>query len=255
MTITTPDIGLEENQELWKISEAAKRWVLANLISIGWFSAGDPGPRPSFDLLAERGTFGRSQPVMGHADGHIVIDVAEADPTEIVRRRENLSEPYRTMLGHFRHEIAHFLFIRLSDETAFLPEFHALFGDEATDYGSALDNYYAQGPASNWRDNYITAYASSHPHEDWAETASHVLHLWDVIDSARAVGMAVQRQSPPAPREMDWLSEALDLGIALNHVNRSMGLEDLYPFVISPVVRQKLEMASRFLIRPARHSW
>lgn len=243
MTRTHPDMAMPENADLWARAEAAKRWVLANLMRHGWFGPGDTGPSPIFDLLAEATRHGPSSTVMGHADGLITINVAEADPAEIVARRERMEEPYRTMIGHYRHELAHFLFLRLSaEDPGFVAAFRQLFGDESADYSAALERHYARDDDGTWRPSHISHYASAHPHEDWAETAAHALHLTDLLDSARALGFADAGTS-------NDLVGAMDLGIALNHLNRSMGMEDLYPFVVSKAVRQKLDFASQALDR------
>ena len=248
MTVTHPDLTVARNLELWSRSEAAKRWVLSNLMSLGWFGSHDEGRRPTFHLLAEKTARGAAQPVMGHADGEITINVAEADPVEIIRRRERMGEPYRTMIGHYRHELAHFLFARLSANPAFLEAFRDQFGDETSDYGQALKRYYETGAPDDWIDRHISAYATSHPHEDWAETAAHVLHLIDVVDSAYAAGLREGSERPNVADTGKLLSEGIDLGLALNHVNRSMGLGDVYPFVITPIVHRKLAFAHRSIV-------
>lgn len=248
LTETHPDLSVPENTARWAKSEAAKRWVLVNLMSLGWFDASDQGLSPTFDFLAEKTGAGKAAPVMGHADGHITINVAEADPAEIVVRRLRMGEPYRTMIGHFRHELAHFLFYRLSDQPEFLSEFRQLFGDETADYGAALDRYYADGPAADWQTGHISAYASSHPHEDWAETAAHVLHLVDMVDTARAVDL-VRAPEVTDQRAEEVISAAVDLGLAVNQINRAMGLGDIYPFVITQQVLDKMIFAYRFVTR------
>lgn len=236
MTQTHPDVTVPENLSLWSKAENAKRWVLANLGRLGWFRSHDDGTRPVFDLLSEKTRGGKEHMVMGHDDGLITINVTEANPAEIVARREQMGEPYRTLIGHFRHEIAHFLFLRLAEHEEFLTQFRALFGDERTDYEAALKDYYQRPVDDSWQHAHISRYASAHPHEDWAETAAHAMHLSDLVDSARAVNFLPKSSS-------DILTDGMELGIALNHVNRSMGLEDVYPFVVSPIARDKLEFA------------
>lgn len=240
MTNTRPDLSVEGNDVLWQRAEAAKRQVLSQLMSLGWFTSQDPGARPVFNLLAEQTAQGQIQPMMGHLNGCITINVAEANPAEIVARREEMDEPYRTMIGHFRHEIAHFLFLRLSELPSFLDRFRCLFGDERTDYAQALAQYHDADARPNWREVHITRYAASHPHEDWAETAAHALHLRDVVESAAAVDLGPDAMPKDAEHA---IATALELTLALNHVNRSMGLGDLYPFVVSPDVRAKLRFA------------
>ena len=251
MTEIIPDTFRLKNIALWADAETAKRWVLANLGRWGWFTASDAGTRPRFHLLSEKTRRGSEHIIMGHDDGLITINVTEADPAQRAKRREELSERLRTMTAHFRHEIAHFLFVRLSESPAFLAAFRELFGDETTDYGEALDRHYKNGAPANYEINHVTRYASSHPHEDWAETVAHMLHLTDIVDSASATGLdkdGVPARGYDAYRETEGealILQAVELGLALNHVNRSMGLQDLYPFVISANVRSKLIFAHR----------
>ena len=248
-TEVIPDAFHDDNRALWAEAEAAKRWVLANLGRWGWFGDRDPGLRPRFHLLSERTRSGRAPVVMGHASGLVTINVVEADPAELVRRRQALGEPYRTMIGHFRHELAHFLFERLAAAPAFVEGFRALFGDERADYAKALERHYAEGPPEDWAERCVTPYAAAHPHEDWAESVAHLLHLTDLADSAAAAGLAMDGAPPrgwDAYAEADaarLIGAAAGLGLAFNHVNRSMGLFDLYPFVLGPLVRDKLGFA------------
>ena len=254
MTEVVPDAFQHGNAALWADAETAKRWALAGLRRWRWFGAGDFGPRPVFHLLSERTATGPLPVSMGHAAGVVTINVVEGDPAELVRRREALGEPYRTMLGHFRHEIAHFLFDRLAAARAgFLGGFRALFGDERADYAAALERHHAFGPPEGWARDRVTAYAAAHPHEDWAETAAHALALSDLADSAAAAGLAPP-DAPPlsadayAERDAERLfARAAALGVALNHANRAMGLDDLYPFVLTPIVRDKLAFAQAAL--------
>jgi hypothetical protein len=163
-----------------------------------------------------------------------------------VRRRIDLGEPLRTMIGHFRHELGHFFFTRLCERADFIEAFRGLFGDERADYAAALKRHYDEGPLVGWQGNYVSAYSSAHPHEDWAECFAHLLHLTDIVDSFVAAGL--DSEAAPAPdydpyaeREADRLiTFGAELGIALNHINRSMGLADVYPFVLTPQIREKL---------------
>ena len=77
---------------------------------------------------------------------------------------------YRTVLGHFRHEVGHYYWDRLIDKTPFLKECRELFGDDRADYAEALKKHYAQGPPPDWMETHISAYATTHPWEDWAES-------------------------------------------------------------------------------------
>lgn len=186
MTALAPDTAIPDAIPNWAQTEAAKRWVLDNLGRWHWFRPEDPGTRPMFHILAE----GPTPVAMGHANGVVTISVAEADEVLRTTRREALEEPYRTMIGHMRHEISHMLWWRLSLRADFLEAFRSVFGDEREDYQAALQRHYSNGPPSDWRQRFITTYASAHPHEDWAETAAHLLHLTDITDSVVAAGFS-----------------------------------------------------------------
>lgn len=259
MTEVIPDPALSRNGPLWAEGEEAKRWVLTTLDRWGWFGPYDIGKPPKFHFLAEATRHGKARITMGHADGLITMNVMEADPVIRTSRREKLGENYRTMMGHLRHELAHFIFQRMSEKPDFVAAFRALFGDERADYGKALTRHYDQGPPQGWEGHFITPYASAHPHEDWAETVAHLMHLTDILDSSVAVqvarAVAPERPDDPytATDSEQLILASLDLGLALNHVNRAMGLADLYPFVLSPKVREKLIFAHQW-IGPARGS-
>ncbi len=249
MTEVVPDTFSDSNRALWTEAEAAKRWVLDNLAGWGWFTATDTGPRPRFHLVSEITRHGQAPVVMGHAGGVVTINVTEADPVEQVRRRTLLDEPYRTMHGHFRHELAHFLYLRLSDAPGFLNAVGALMGDASIPYAASLEAYYNSGPPEDWPDRFVSAYAAAHPHEDWAETTAHLLHLTDILDSAQAAGLG-QPGAPDAYATKDaeaLIYNASTFGLSLNHVNRAMGLPDLYPFVLSPRVQDKLRLVHYWL--------
>ncbi|MBM9593968.1 zinc-binding metallopeptidase family protein [Roseitranquillus sediminis] len=257
MTRTVPDAFQGDNRSLWTQAELAKRWVLANLGRWGWFKEADQGPRPVFDLLSETTASGDVQVTMGHDSGLVTINVAEADPETRVSRREGLGEKYRTMVGHFRHELGHFFFERMSRDEAFLDRFRVLFGDERADYGEALKAHYARADGDEAPPaEHITNYATAHPHEDWAETFAHLLHLADITDSFVAAGLhspTLAEGTYDSYQETDseqLLTVAAELGIALNHVNRSMGHSDLYPFVISAPVREKLGFVHEWIREP-----
>lgn len=254
MTALAPDPSIPNAVPNWALTEAAKRWVLDNLGRWHWFRPEDGGAPPVFHMLAE----GTTPVQMGHAGGVVTISVAEADPVIVAARRDALQEPYRTMIGHMRHEISHMLWWRLSLREDFMAGFRAVFGDERADYPAALQRHYAEGPPADWRDGYITAYASAHPHEDWAETAAHLLHLTDIADSFTASGLSAPglpgpNWDPYSETDSDRLiTAAAGIAMAVNHVNRSMGLSDLYPFALSQQARRKLAFAHDWLRRGAR---
>ncbi|MDR5897614.1 putative zinc-binding metallopeptidase [Halomonas vilamensis] len=255
MTALAPDPSIPNAIPNWTQTEAAKRWVIDNLGRWNWFRPEDPGAPPVFHMLAE----GVTPVPMGHVGGVVTISVAEADPVLSTTRREALEEPYRTMIGHMRHEISHMLWWRLSLRDDFLDAFREMFGDEREDYPAALQRYYQDGPPSDWRQRFMTTYASAHPHEDFAETASHLLHLTDITDSFVSSGMT----SPALPNSYGWdayaepdaerlIHIAASLVAGVNHVNRSMGLADLYPFVLSDMAMRKLAFVHDWLRRGAQ---
>ena len=254
MTALAPDPSIPDAIPNWAQTEAAKRWVLDNLGRWHWFRPEDPGAPPVFRLLAE----GPTPVPMGHVEGVVTISVAEVDPVLVATRREALEEPYRTMMGHMRHEIAHMLWWRLSLRDDFLDAFRAMFGDERIDYPAALQYHYENGPPAQWQQHYLTTYASAHPHEDWAETAAHLLHLTDITDSFVATGLSSPQiphagwdpYSEPDPDRLIHVATSLTVGV--NHVNRAMGLQDLYPFVLSDHARHKLAFVHNWLRRGAQ---
>lgn len=252
MTALAPEISVPNAVLNWAKTEAAKRWVIDNLGRWHWFRPEDSGTRPVFNMLAE----GPTPVLMGHIDGVVTISVAEADPVLSTTRREALFEPYRSMIGHFRHELAHMLWWRLSLRADFLVAFRSMFGDERADYQAALQRHYGNGPQPDWRQHYLTTYASAHPHEDWAETAAHLLHLTDICDSVAAgLGASVlphPRWDPYAePDAGQLIRVAVSLVIGVNHINRSMGLSDVYPFVLSETAQRKLAFVHDWLRRGA----
>ena len=189
----------------------------------------------------------------GHDSGLITINLAEADDSERERMRRQMGEPYRTLLGHFRHEIAHYYWDRLVRNAPGIEAFRQLFGDEREDYGAALQRHYANGPPPDWQERFVSTYASTHPWEDWAETWAHYFHMVDTLETASAFGMRVrprvtQGRRPfdrdrlrSAQRRLDRIVDSwLPLTFAVNSINRSMGIADLYPFVLAPPVIVKL---------------
>ncbi len=257
MTEIVPDLDEPENLPLWSRTELAKRWMLANLARWGWFTDADPGPRPVFRMLSEQTVAGDARVTMGHASGVITINVSEARDAVRAERQAKMGELYRTMIGHMRHEMAHFIQLRLAEDAGFLAGFRELFGDERADYGAALKRHYEHPGQPD--DTHITSYSTAHPHEDWAETIAHLLHLADLLDSAVGAGLTL----PDGPdRGYDayadtdterLLTTSVALSIAMNHVNRAMDLPDLYPFVLRRGVRRKLGFAHdhlRLLDRP-----
>ncbi len=165
-----------------------------------------------------------------------------------------MHEPYRTLLGHFRHESGHYYFdCLIAGDAPRLQRFRALFGDEREDYGQALQRHYAGGGPSHWEARFVSHYASSHPWEDWAETWAHYLHMFDTLDTAFSCGVKLQPVGAGEPvlaleahplEVLTWNALSADwfaLTYLLNSLNRSIGMPDAYPFALSPAVQDKLE--------------
>ena len=194
----------------------------------------------------------------GHQSGTITINLREADDSHREAMRETMNEPYRTPLGHIRHETGHYFWDRLIDDTSYLDEFRELFGDERHDYKQSLQHYYEHGPQSQWQGRFISAYASAHPWEDWAETWAHYLHINDTMETAYHYGFSIEGRTMQAPVTLaetstskakrylhaisfdEMLTDWLHLTIVMNALNRSMGLRDAYPFAVSAKVGDKL---------------
>ena len=194
--------------------------------------------------------------ITGHHNGLITINIAEADDVERETARRLMKEVYRTVLGHFRHEIAHYYWDRLIAGTNKIEPFRQLFGDERTDYAEALKKHYEQGVPADWNQNYISTYASTHPWEDWAETWAHYMHIVDTLETAYSFGLSIDpkgertaaslnaeiKTDPYRVNEFESIIRLwLPLTFAMNSLNRSMGLNDLYPFVIAPTVMNKMK--------------
>jgi len=254
---TIPDLSNADHVAAWREIEFAKHRLFYGLMR--WklplkTRAEDPEYGLAFEFLADPPDPSTPKVMTGHDEGVITIALAEADPTELERRRTGLDEPYRTLLGHFRHEVGHHYWDVMVRDGGRLAAFRAAFGDETPDYGEALQRYYCEGAPSNWRDFFVSAYATSHPWEDFAETWAHYLHIVDTLDTASAFGLSL---APPIDREgahkarvdfdpyvsgdMDQIIEAwTPIAVAMNSINRAMGRPDLYPFVLAPAVVKKL---------------
>jgi hypothetical protein len=214
-------------------AEAAKRRLLFELGELDLWPI--DGPELSFELLDGAMT--------GHADGVITLDLNEVDDVHRERMREQLQEPYRTVLGHFRHEIGHYYWPILGEPE--IDAVRALFGDEREDYQAALDRHYEHGAPDDWAQDHVSAYATMHPWEDWAETWAHFLHIRDVMQTA-----AAWRLTETIPEDMEELVDRwLPLSYALNGINRSLGHGDLYPYVLTPKVIEKLTLVDRLASR------
>jgi hypothetical protein len=255
LTVTIPDLRDPRNAPRWELFEAAKRRVLYTLGSLGYRFVDkqrDPELGLAFEFLADPqhapGTLGAESIPTGHHDGLITVNVAEADPVTLVRAREALGESYRTPLGHLRHEIGHYFWYLRIRGAERLAAFRALFGDERTDYRAAIDRHYAQGPPADWIRDHVSPYAAAHPWEDWAESCAHYLHIVDTVETGIDFGFVES-----VPRDLgETLGVWMELSVAINCLNQSLGLEDAYPFVLTDGVRKKLYLVDEVIRGPAQ---
>ena len=251
LTRVIPDLGVEGNKEAWFKLEAAKRRLIYSVLQLRLPLQKKNGDDPqglAFEFLADSA---EKKIFTGHSDGVITINIAEADDAKRELRRVQLHEPYRTLLGHFRHEIGHYYWNVLIENSPHLDAFRTLFGDETEDYAQAVQRHYANGAPADWQQRFISAYATMHPWEDWAESWAHYLHMTDALEMAQACGLSLhpQRRDDPSldaanKRQYtsfdDMIRDWFSLTYLLNNLNRSMGLPDGYPFVLSQPVIEKL---------------
>lgn len=265
-----PDLTLAGVAQRWGRIEVAKRRMIHSLLQLG-LPVETPEEAPEgqqgfvfrflYDPSAEDG--GQPQVMTGHDGGVITLNLVEADDARRQQIREAMGEPYRTLLGHFRHEIGHHYWSRLVEhDPERMAQFRAIFGDERADYAQALAAHYAADPAQVWNDAYISFYATSHPWEDFAETFAHYLHIVDVLATGAGIGLAVQRDEAepgdlamridfdPYRARAGQLAEAMaPLAFAMNTINRAMGQPDCYPFHLTRPITDKLDFIQR-LTRP-----
>jgi hypothetical protein len=260
---TIPNLGDPAAKEAWHRLEIAKRRLLCTLFDLRLpveSKAVDPERGLAFSFLKNEGD---AIVFTGHNDGLITINIAEADDPFREKTRVQMGETYRTLLGHFRHEIGHYYWDRLIADGPWLAGFRSRFGDERADYGEAQQRHYQSGPPPDWGRHFVSAYASMHPWEDWAETWAHYLHMSDTLETARAYGLALRPRptsdgashpvSTLAVRRLDphsfddLVSGWVPLAVALNSLNRSMGLADPYPFVLSEAAIEKLRFAHQVI--------
>ncbi len=254
LTRVIPDLTKQENRELWCRLEIAKRRLVYSLMEFKLPVA----PKSPDNVMGLEFRFVGNPPggpriLTGHDDGVITVNIAEADDVERERARVSMHEPYRTLLGHFRHEIGHYYWDRLIKGTPSLDAFRQRFGDEQADYNQALQTYYRDGPKPDWQQNFVTPYASVHPWEDFAETWAHYLHMSDALETAAVCGLSLQpsRRDEPAMKIPDVkassetpfdkiITDWFALTYVLNNLNRSMGLSDAYPFVLPGPTIEKI---------------
>jgi hypothetical protein len=261
LTRTIPNLSRPANHRLWYNLEVAKRRLLYTLDELRLPLANraeDPAHGLAFEFLEDPQPGSGGPAVMtGHREGVITVNIAEADEAERVRRRLELNEPYRTLLGHFRHEIGHYYWDLLIRSSVRLDGFRVLFGDERADYDAALHRHY-QGAPAGWQDSFVSAYATMHPWEDWAETWAHYLHMVDTLETAAACGISLRprRADEPTLRDVpdptdgtvsfDRMMEGwAAITYVLNNLNRGLGNGDAYPFVLSTASIEKLRFVHR----------
>jgi hypothetical protein len=252
-----PDLTMPGNDLRWARLETAKHRLFYSLLRLGLpleSRIDNPEHGLAFDFLADPPESHAAGVLTGHDNGLITLALKEADDVAREHARTQMGEPYRTLLGHFRHEIGHYFWDRLvADTPGWIDAFRELFGDERADYGAALQAHYQNGPPPGWQNTHISAYATSHPWEDFAETWAHYLHIVDTLETAGAFGIKVKPRAakgaiaaaidfdPYRARHMSELIDAwLPIEFATNSLNRSMGQIDLYPFFLSPKAIEKL---------------
>jgi len=256
-----PSLTSPVNRDKWHRIEDAKHRLVYTLLRLGL----PVTPKRSLDdrenlAFAFKADTSEERIMTAHADGLITLNIDEADEAVRVKHKLDLGEKYRTLLGHLRHEVGHYYWSVLLKDPAKLAECRSVFGDERDNYNDAIARYYQQGPPLNWNNQYISEYAAAHPWEDWAETWAHYLHMMDTIETAYSFGIAINPRKIPPEAKMNvqiWynpfsledfnaiLQMWLPLTFAVNSLNRSMGHTDFYPFIISPVVAEKLAFIHR----------
>ena len=271
LTKVIPSLTQSGAREAWYKLETAKRRLVYTLMALKLPitpKTDDPEKGLAFEFLADPDPAEKdAKPVLtGHANGLITINIAEADDAERERRRVSMGEPYRTLLGHMRHEVGHYYWEVLIKDAPGLEAYRHLFGDERADYGEALQKHYAAGPPADWNARFISAYAAAHPWEDWAESWAHYLHMTDTLETAADCGLQLK---PGRSDEPKMKATALPVGkqpdsfqvmvnnwfpltYVLNNLNRGMGLPDGYPFVMSPAVIDKLRFIHETIAAQAR---
>lgn len=251
LTRTIPNLNINNNLQRWSKLEATKRRAFYMLLQLKL-----PIPdrktnhdtRLLFDFMEDRRSNRLSKLDMvytGHDSGVITINAAEADDSYRSAAQQKMKEAYRTLLGHFRHELGHFYWFPLQKDAIALAGFRELFGDERQDYQQALKSFYHRGARKDWSNHFISAYASAHPLEDWAECWAHYLHIRETLETAVAFDLI--NANPDSDSFTVCLSIWRQFSVVLNTLNRSMGVSDPYPFVINASVENKLHFIERWV--------
>lgn len=255
LTTIVPDVNDPQQRAAWYKLEVAKRRLVYSLMELQLplqTKVEAPAQGLAFAFIVPSTAPDATSVMTGHDGGLITINTAEADDAQREHLRNQLHEPYRTLLGHFRHEIGHYYWDRLIAGTERLQPFRELFGNEELDYGAALKQHYATGAPADWQDHFVSTYATSHPWEDWAETWAHYLHMFDTLETAAACGLTLKPRRADEPTlqalhaaaatsDFDRMIESwFPLTYALNSLNRGLGQGDAYPFVLSATAIEKL---------------
>ena len=261
---TIPDLTIRGVLGRWRKVEDAKRRAILGILRLGLpVVPAVPGdPVLAFDLLHDEAAEAGLPPVhlTGYLEGVVTINMIEADDTARDRIRGLMGEPYRTLVGHFRHELGHHFWRPLVDGRPPLADFRGVFGDERADYLMSAAAYYQAGAPEDWSDAFVSRYAAMHPWEDFAETFAHFLHIVDVLALASDFGMTMASpedgdDAPMFRSEVDlYAADTASLislwgpcAHALNAFSRCMGQPDLYPFALSPAVAVKLDFVNRLV--------
>jgi len=268
---TIPNLSDQANLMLWQKIQLEKNHLVYSLLRFGLQVVSQdkqPDTGLAFDFLDADSQIDGSSVQTGHAGGVITLDIREADDAYREMTRQNMGEPYRTLLGHLRHESAHYFWDQLVRDQPCIDTVRSVFGDERLDYQQALANHYKSGPPADYKINYISAYASSHPWEDWAETWAHYFHIVDALECASELGLTLDPVTgrtlitPDTPaidayrcKDINTLIEHwLPISVALNMLNRSLGQSDAYPFVLSTAIIKKLSTIQMVIANVAHSS-
>jgi len=261
---TIPSLNQPEYAQRWATIENAKHRLIYALLRMKLPLTNkikEPATGLAFDFIADEPGENKERVLTGHDNGVITLNIAEADDIEREMARKSMDEVYRTVLGHFRHEIGHYYWDRLISGSKWINKYRSLFGDERQDYAAALQKHYNEGAPANWNENFISAYATTHPWEDWAETWAHYMHIVDTLETAYSYNISIGnklsakfsneiKSDPYQTKDFDKLINFwLPLTLAMNSLNRSMGQKDIYPFVITPKVTEKLQFIHNVVMK------
>lgn len=262
---TVPNLNDSANINRWRVLEQAKHRLFYTLrrLDLPLVDRHTRHDGLAFDFLADPP--GGPRVMTGHASGLVTIALREADDVERERMRVEMGEYYRTVLGHFRHETGHYFWNVLVRDGGRLDACRALFGDDRADYAEALQRHYENGAPTDWQADFVSAYAAMHPWEDFAETWAHYLHIVDTLETGASYGLSITPHvaekallstridfNPFAVEDFTTLSDAwLPMTYLLNSLNRAMGLRDVYPFVLTPRILEKMAFIHR-LVRDHR---